>query len=1293
MLASSWTGQHALQPLASKSLSSKRRVESYSIPTAAAGWNVQKANKGKLQPRMVRISDDRRALLIEKGKQHKVIPFCTMDRIQRGAYTPRLAQLNASVEHALSIVYWTDGSLSTLDLICATLAQYEELLTCLEDLLALVHQDKQRTTSSVVLLQWLQWQCPPKENMTRIYVLKLLETGVRIPRPQVQLPPDVHWNVHRLSQEVSQMQYTHILTSLWDDLVATDPLPNTTTEASLSPVAVLSFLRSHQREYDWQLEAVTQFLQLLPRREERWSRIAWLDYLISDANDVCATNRENGEPQESLAQYWIRASTAKTADQVTMGLLRGVRAWNVHLQGTAQKPVVGTSPFVAVLQAIRHFLQYYDQYTLPILLRLEYHVPLTSVAPLLKQILGPALYKPHRLALIDSTQETLPSPEQARGKVIVLAKRPQHAEHWTIVHDDYDEFNRDWEPTEAPPEESYSRDPPAPAQGTVIWFDAAGPIRSLDPTVVPKSPAELYRAAAQEAATAQDALRVAQDELSDLQLQADHQETLAAQLTLQAGLTPAQVKQRAGMATTVSFDTTEEQQGVEVHEILPSFVESDRDRYATAARHALEAAQRTKGLYKILQNAEAAHQKEVTKLENSHQHASALAARAKRAATEARTHGEHALQAQERIDQVRQLLQTSQDQSSSAGTVVQTALTEAKISSQRAQEAATRATRAQATAQKDRARAEQESKSEEAMEAEVSQLHEECKEAADRAHRTRERVDKASSMLERVQEELRVIENSSQYRQEVLHQTTSGPYMQKHAQKVEERNRCRMLIKEATEEHATSERHRSRLQTQFEGKANSWRVQSEAAAQARRTADRSMQLTEELEEHAAEEQEAADLRDTARQRAEAAVHTRDNQRLSVQAQLEQAERAAAEAGNLAAKSREQAETLARQAQEASDTRALQENVEARKADAMAAKKEYEDALALQTKTDRIMDAEKRRLDTTSELVASATREVNKSRVKVEPLYEQDAISAFTTALKQREEANDAAKRTEMAMNEANSKYVIAQNARKYKEEQDMSEQLPEELAALTLVHTTRFAHWKTSMALSHFHMHSLADSVVDKMLKHDCDDMERNFQAFSKRHLCRVFDAKDPVVAWALGCQLVEVNLDSEDAIVADGRFRSNNSCGYVLKPKWLTQGAKPEPQVRWSLEIIAGFHLGAKFFFKNDAINPYVTVTLSTGDPEEPIRQVHETNVIQGNGFNPVFDKKIVVMDVERPSVAMLTFVVRSKTRKLPFLGAASIPVAHMREGYRSVALFDENHARFGAQAHATLLIHATKR
>jgi hypothetical protein len=139
---------------------------------------------------------------------------------------------------------------------------------------------------------------------------------------------------------------------------------------------------------------------------------------------------------------------------------------------------------------------------------------------------------------------------------------------------------------------------------------------------------------------------------------------------------------------------------------------------------------------------------------------------AKKAATEARLNVEAANTARERIEVVRELMKTSKDQSSSAGTVVQTAITEATISEKRASEAEARATRASAVAAKDRTRADEETKREEQLEQETTSLHVQCKEKAEVVTKARERLLKANQMHDKINEQIKLIERSSQYRQE-----------------------------------------------------------------------------------------------------------------------------------------------------------------------------------------------------------------------------------------------------------------------------------------------------------------------------------------------------------------------------------------------------------------------------------------------------------------------------------------------------------------------------------------------
>jgi len=60
----------------------------------------------------------------------------------------------------------------------------------------------------------------------------------------------------------------------------------------------------------------------------------------------------------------------------------------------------------------------------------------------------------------------------------------------------------------------------------------------------------------------------------------------------------------------------------------------------------------------------------------------------------------------------------------------------------------------------------------------------------------------------------------------------------------------------------------------------------------------------------------------------------------------------------------------------------------------------------------------------------------------------------------------------------------------------------------------------------------------------------------------------------------------------------------------------------------------------------------------------------------------------VQNPDVAMLQLTVWDKGVTSDFIASSSIPVSCIREGYRGVKLFDENHTRSGPFECASLLI-----
>jgi hypothetical protein len=899
----------------------------------------------------------------------KRISLASFDRIQRGSSSKRfLVARREAVEGSseevlklldsdtacLSVVYTKhengNDTLDTLDLIVANAADYEVLLTVLENLHALHLEECQRQTGDIQLLHYY-WVTMGKEWQSDMGLHEFLslceklqvsikraglicmfkEECTKYGREEEQLLTfsaiaNLLDHVRRLSVSPGKNPFE----DLWAELVETDPVPpvgwqgeegapvelNISRDDSISIVAFLSFLRSQQKEYSTSLEEATDLVHILnqqacgydlkgqvcaddsllesrveEKQMDRLSKSRFLAFLTSDANDLLHPARGkmgSDDMNHPLSHYWINTShdtylstvghsfhgksayakirgghTATDEQSYMSALLRGARCLEIDVWDSPdeREPVISKHQpkpndkcmsLQVVLRSIREFLNQ-QPYSFPIILKMENHcspkVQLT-IAKRLHEFLGSAnlLVRPQNEKL--DADITLPSPEQTRGKVIIIAKRPKVIRPGRMVK--LDDFDADNDVYHAPAakESSFDRKQISMIDGEeekeemdtrpIVGFDERGPIRSEFYDGLVESPEQLLEIANQEAAETQKEAQGAAFLAKEMKREAEQSEKRAASLTHHSGLTPQEVKRRAAKAlgTTSSEDDSDEvqirgeeksskEEGLEVYDVLPDFVEGSRSLYEQAAKEATESAGHEAQCHMALRDKEEAYRMAKANLDMSRQREKTVFENAKRAAVEARSNREYAESAKERVEKVRELLRSSKDQSSSAGNVVQTALTEAKISEKRAADAEARAARAAKAAENDRVRADDETKREETLEQEVNELHNECIKATEAAKAARGRLEKARAMLDRVNEQLKLIERSSQFRREMQTQSASeghpmnhakGSFIEKHDAKLEEKRKCKELIKESSDESSNAEGFRIRMQKTFEEK-------------------------------------------------------------------------------------------------------------------------------------------------------------------------------------------------------------------------------------------------------------------------------------------------------------------------------------------------------------------------------------------------------------------------------------------------------------------------------------------
>ncbi|KAL7443966.1 hypothetical protein ACHAXH_009876 [Discostella pseudostelligera] len=261
-----------------------------------------------------------------------------------------------------------------------------------------------------------------------------------------------------------------------------------------------------------------------------------------------------------------------------------------------------------------------------------------------------------------------------------------------------------------------------------------------------------------------------------------------------------------------------------------------------------------------------------------------------------------------------------------------------------------------------------------------------------------------------------------------------------------------------------------------------------------------------------------------------------------------------------------------------------------------------------------------------------------------------------------------------------------------------------ELTKLTFLHGTKFHTWEESMSSLPHHMHSFSESRVMTLFKRN---QQQKWVIYNQTHISRAFPSGtridssnfSPILAWSAGCQMAALNIQTPDEalFVNGGRFRENGGVGYVLKPSILMMKEEIEPRsTHLKVKILSGSCLpkpkGLSF---GECINPYVKITLFDCHDGKEVYSSQATKAVFNNGFSPIWNfEDTFHLDVKNSSVAVMQFTVWNKN-SLPkddeVIASASVPISCMRQGIRSVQLFDENMTRSGAFDFASLLVLVT--
>ena len=279
----------------------------------------------------------------------------------------------------------------------------------------------------------------------------------------------------------------------------------------------------------------------------------------------------------------------------------------------------------------------------------------------------------------------------------------------------------------------------------------------------------------------------------------------------------------------------------------------------------------------------------------------------------------------------------------------------------------------------------------------------------------------------------------------------------------------------------------------------------------------------------------------------------------------------------------------------------------------------------------------------------------------------------------------------------------------------------------------KFHGFDTMESKAYNHIFSFMEATFDKNSKTQED--RRAVARHNMRYMMRVYPNGwrvastnfDPLKYWRRGVQMVALNwqtydlgMQMNDAMFAAGTDQS----GYVLKPSELREikmiptvpeeaGAghikRERKNVNFSIDVISAQQLmRPKGLAPNRSVDPYIEVEVYHADDKSKenkgvvgeggldasgkdgssglgVPHRRRTQIVQENGFNPVFDKKFnFALTTKYPDLVFVRWTVRCSSdgtsysdRGFP-LATYTAKLSSLKEGYRTLPLFDCNGDQF---------------
>ncbi|CAF0759543.1 unnamed protein product [Brachionus calyciflorus] len=169
-----------------------------------------------------------------------------------------------------------------------------------------------------------------------------------------------------------------------------------------------------------------------------------------------------------------------------------------------------------------------------------------------------------------------------------------------------------------------------------------------------------------------------------------------------------------------------------------------------------------------------------------------------------------------------------------------------------------------------------------------------------------------------------------------------------------------------------------------------------------------------------------------------------------------------------------------------------------------------------------------------------------------------------------------------------------------------------------------------------------------------------------------------PLDYWIYGFQIAALNFQTDDLSMDlnDALFADNGGCGYVLKPRILTDptlGFDPldirtmRNKMKFKIKIISAQNLPTNSELIKDISDPYVSIKIY-GVPID--KNEAKTQTVKDNGLNPIWNEDFE-FTINCPELAFVKFIVKDEdVGNDDFIGQYTIRFQNIKQGYRHIAL-----------------------